>query len=59
MGVQVFGPEAAIDGFDEGVVGRLAGPREVQGDNLRLGPRIQAARHELRSLVDADRSENS
>ena len=36
--VQALGPEAAVEGFNEGVVSRLAGPGEVECDALRIGP---------------------
>ena len=30
VGVQTFRSEAAVERFDEGIVGRLSGPREVE-----------------------------
>jgi len=52
--VQAFGPELAVEGLDEAVVGRLAWPREVEHDALLVGPEIEVAADELRALVDAD-----
>lgn len=37
VGVQAPGPEAAVEGFDEGLVRRLAGPGQVQGDAVGTG----------------------
>lgn len=53
VSVEAFGPEAAVEGLDERVVGRFAGPREVQRDTALLGPQIQITRHELAALIDA------
>ena len=44
VSVQTFCPEAAIERFDEGVVGRLARPGEVERDAALIGPEIQVAR---------------
>src|SRR3954468_4995270 len=33
-----FGTEATIEGLDEGVIGRLARPREVKGDAVLISP---------------------
>jgi len=38
VGVQAFGPEASVERLDEGVVCRFAGPREVEGDAVGVGP---------------------
>ena len=38
VSVQALGPEAAVEGLDEGIVSRLAGPAEVQGDAIGLPP---------------------
>ena len=38
VGVQALGPEAAVEGLDEGVVRGLARTREVQGDTMGVGP---------------------
>ena len=55
VGVQTFRPELAVEGLDERVVGRLAGPREVEHDVPLVGPQVEVAGDELRALVDADR----
>src|SRR6516164_5473215 len=61
MRVQALRPQAAVEGFDEGVVRRLAGPRKVQRDVVCIRPEVQIAGDELRSLIDPDglRSANS
>lgn len=38
VGVQALSPEAAVEGFNEGVGRRLAGPAAVQGDPIGIGP---------------------
>jgi hypothetical protein len=38
MYVQAFLPEPPVKGFDEGVIGRLAGPLEVEAHVARIGP---------------------
>ena len=55
VGVQALGPEAAVEGFNEGVVGRLAGAGEVQGDAVGLSPQVQVPGDELGPLIDPDR----
>ncbi len=55
MGVQALRPEAAVEGLDERVVGRLARPREVQHDVVLVSPQIEVAGDELRPLIDPDR----
>jgi hypothetical protein len=52
--VQTFRPDASVEGLDEGVVGRLTRPREVQGDALAVRPQIKVPCDELRSLIDPD-----
>ena len=47
MSVQALGPEAAVEGLDEGIVSRLAGPAEVQGDAMGIGPQVQVPGDEL------------
>jgi hypothetical protein len=54
-GVQAFGPEPAVEAFDERVVCRLSRAGEVQGHTLGVGPQVQIAGHELRTLIHADR----
>ena len=41
MDVQALGPEATVEGLDEGIVGRLARPGEVERDTALVGPKIQ------------------
>jgi hypothetical protein len=55
MHVQALGAEASVEGFDKGVVGRLAGPAEVERDAVGVGPQIEIARDELCTLIDTDR----
>lgn len=55
VGVQTLGPEAADEGLDEGIVGRLAGLAEVQGDAMGIGPQVQVSGYELGPLIDTDR----
>lgn len=55
VGVQAFGPELAVEAFDEGVVGRLARPGEVERDALHVRPQIKLLAHKLRSVVDTNR----
>ena len=38
VGVQAFRPELAVEGPDEGVIGRLTWPGEVQDNTLLVGP---------------------
>lgn len=52
--VQTFRPEASINGFDEGIVRRLAGPREVKDHPALVSPEVHAARVELAALIDAE-----
>lgn len=51
MGVQAFVTERAIERFNEGIVGRLAGPREVQRDAIFIGPAIPRLRDELGTVA--------
>ena len=43
MRVQTFGSESAVERFDEGVVGGLARPGEVEHDASLISPQIQIA----------------
>lgn len=54
-GGQAHGPERAVVGLDEPVVGGLAGAGEVQGHVVRAGPQVEVARDELAPVVDRDR----
>ena len=38
VSVETFCPEATAEGFDEGVIGGIAGPGEVQRDATLIGP---------------------
>ncbi len=55
MRVQALGPKLAIECLDEAVIGRFSGPREVQGDVVGVGPKVEVARDELAAIVDPDR----
>jgi len=59
MGVQTFCPEAAIERFDEGVVGRLAWPGEVEHDASLIRPQVQVALDKFGALIDPDRCRES
>lgn len=54
MGVQAFGPEAPIEGFDKGVVSGFSGPGEVQDDVVRIRPEVEIPADKLRPLIDPD-----
>ena len=47
MLVQAFVAELAVERLDEGVVTRLARPREVQFDVFLAGPKVEIAGDEL------------
>jgi len=53
--VQALGPQLAIEGLDEAIVGRFAWPREVQGDLVGVGPKVQIAGDKLAAVIDPDR----
>jgi hypothetical protein len=55
MCIQAFGPELAVEGLNEGVVGWPAGPGEVENDVALVGPKVEIARSKLCALVDPDR----
>jgi len=55
VGVHALGANTAVEGFGEGVVGRLARSREVERDAPGIGPDVEIAGEELAALVDADR----
>ena len=42
-GVQAFSPDLSVEGLRKGVVRRLAGAAEVQGDAPLIGPEIEVA----------------
>ena len=49
--VEAFPSELAVEGFDERIVGGLAGTREVECHTTVIGPEIQIAGHELGALI--------
>jgi hypothetical protein len=53
MGVQTLCSKAAIERFDEGVVGGLARPGEVERHAALVRPQIQIPRDTLGTLIDA------
>lgn len=55
VSVHAFRPNAAVEGFGIGVVRGFARTREVERDAPRIGPEVEVAGDELRTLVDADR----
>lgn len=55
VSVQTFRPQPGIERFDEGVVGGLARPREVERDAALVSPKVQVARDELGALINAYR----
>ncbi len=54
MGIQALAAELAIEGFDEGVVGRFAWPGEGERDVTLISPEAEIAGDELAALIDAD-----
>src|SRR5665647_2332013 len=52
--VQTLRAETSVEGFDEGIVSRLARPAEVERDAIDVGPQIEVAGDEFRSLIDTD-----
>ena len=55
MGVQTLGPQAPVEGLDEGVVSRFARPGEIQDDIVGIGPQIQIPGDKFRALINPDR----
>src|SRR5450432_856900 len=53
--IQTFGAEFAVEGFDEGIVGRFARPAEVERHALHVSPEIEVLADKLRTVIDADR----
>lgn len=49
-----FVAEAAIEGFDERVIGQLSRTREVHDDTLLIRPSIQRNRCEFAAIVGLD-----
>lgn len=54
MRVQAFRAKSAVERLDEGIVGRLTWPGEVERDVVLIRPEIEIARHKLAALVDPD-----
>ena len=54
MRIQAFGPELAIQAFNERIVCGFSGPGKVHFHALRIGPKVKIFRDKLRSLVDPD-----
>lgn len=52
--VETFRPEATVEYLDIGIVRRLSGPGEVQGNTALIRPQIQIARRELGALIDTN-----
>ncbi len=55
MSVQAFGPQLAVERFNEAIVGRFAWPREVKRDLADVGPKVQIAGDKLAAIIDPDR----
>lgn len=49
--VQALCAEAAVEGFNNGVVGQFAGSREIQNGAAQVTPDVQVALGELAALV--------
>ncbi len=54
MRVQAFAPDLAVEGFDEGIVRRLARPGEVKNDTVRVGSEIEVTGDKLAIMINAD-----
>ena len=52
--VQAFRSQSTVERFNEGVVRRLARPREIKRHALQVSPQIKLTRDELAALVDPD-----
>ena len=57
MSVQALRPQLAVERLDEAVVGRLAGPREVQGDVVGIGPQVKITGDKLTSTEPVQTSQ--
>jgi hypothetical protein len=53
--VDALGADLAIEGLDKAVVGRLAGPREVEGESILVSPQVKVAGDEFWPVVDTYR----
>jgi hypothetical protein len=47
MSVKALCPEFSVKGLDEGIICRLAGPREVKRDTLMISPQVKITGDEL------------
>ena len=54
VSVQTFRPQLAVERFDKRIVRGFSWATEIECDAVGVGPKIQIARDELRSLVDTD-----
>ena len=52
--VKAFVAQSAIEAFNEGIVGRLSGPAEVQRDAVDIGPMVERPRDKFRAIVHPD-----
>jgi hypothetical protein len=59
VSIQTFCSEATIEGFDEGIVGRLSWSGEVERDSPLISPQVQIVGDELGALIDTDRCRES
>lgn len=53
--VETFRPQAGVEGLDQRVVGRFAGPAEVQSYLVQIGPLIEGLGREFGAVIDGDR----
>ena len=59
MRIQTFSAEPTIERLDEGIVGRLPRPREVECHAALIRPQIQIAGYKLSAEIDTDRRRQS
>ena len=52
--VKAFVAQSAIEAFNEGIVGRLSGPAEVQRDAVDIGPMVERPIDKFRAIVHTD-----
>jgi hypothetical protein len=52
--VEALVAQATVERFDEGIVGRLAGPGEVERDAILVGPAVERLRDELGAIIHPD-----
>ncbi len=53
--IEALCPQSAVEGFYESIVGRIAGPREVQLHLVPIRPEVQISADELRAVIHPDR----